>query len=695
MIVDPNRLFDGLQTCEAGMDGGNSPLIIGQNQAAQLVNVTTRGGFLKTRPPFSGMFLTYANALTQTHFNEGVMQGSEWYESDDPNAQGLIVCRGGRQFMVKFLNNATVVHEITGKIAVTVFVGFTVPALGGNVTVFFSETTEMTVGDGIKIDSGLYTVVSIDTEAGSADLSYTGSAANATVPAGTAVLHQDNSTLYFEDVNPGNEYAFPFQAENYMIILQGSQLPLIYDGSIIRRSMGDTSDPPELPPAFVGAYVNGRVWLGLPNRRNYIGCDLVGSSSGTQEFSFIDAVLKSSQNTFINEGGAFSVPGKAGKIVSIAATISLDTSLGQGPVSVFTEKAVFTNSAPPDAATWKDLTYPIQTVAAVEYGAVAPRSTVNVNADVWYRSRDGIRSFIIARRDFNAGWGNTPMSHEVSPIIEGDQENILFWCSSALFDNRLLTTCAPKLTPEGIVFQAMVVMNFDEISGMRGKTNPAWEGAWTGLDVFQVVKFQLDNVERCMMLVRSPTGETEIWELLTEGVHDRFLTSPGGTLTITQTPISCLADLRDMTFAQPKEPKLLQTLEWFYDEIFGTVVWNISFRPDSYPAFIPWQSVSVCNNTSACDQVCGTPTTLQPGYRPYQRTGLAPETCLANGRPANLGYHFQPRIQWTGNARITWVQLEAMMHMTETMPEPCETTACQSLSACDAAASMLGYSSRG
>lgn len=684
------------------MDAGNSPLIIQQNQVAMMVNCTTRGGFLATRPIVSGEPLTYPDdGTTHTRLDSGVFQGACWYDADDPEATGIIIARGGRQFRIAFVNNSRSVQEITAQIAVTVVQDFTVPGVGLNVTVFFSETDELIVGLGVKIDTGLYTVISIDGASDSAVLSYSGGAAHANVPRGTSVYHQDGKVIFYEDLNADGQFSFLFQAENYIIVCQASasnvSLPLIFDGSTMRRSLGDAADPPELPAGFCGAYVNGRIWLAMANRRNYIGCDLVGSSSGTASKSFIDAILKSSQNTFINEGGAFSIPANAGKICGINATVVIDTSLGQGPVSVYCQKSVFTNSAPPDSATWKDLTYPIQTVAAIDFGAVGPRAIVNVNQDTWFRSPDGQRSFIIGRRDLGTGWGNTPMSNEIGPILDRDQKDLLLWVSSALFNNRLLTTCSPKITPQGIVFQALSVMNYDEVSGMRGKTNPAWEGVWTGLDIFQILTGKVDDVERCFLIVRGTSGETEVWELHydKDGINDyRIVPVQGGTRVVSS-QIECLVDFRAMTFAQPKDSKKLESLQWFYDEIFDTVTWSVSYRPDMYPAFIPWHSVTVCQDTNACDQTCGTATDKQPGYNPYQCTPLPPDTCLANGRPANYFYHVQPRIQWRGHARITWVQLQAMMAETEPLPDACVTAPCLTVRACDASSSFLGYSSRG
>ena len=52
--------------------------------------------------------------------------------------------------------------------------------------------------------------------------------------------------------------------------------------------------------------------------------------------------------------------------------------------------------------------------------------TVLANGDALFRSVDGLRSLILARRDFDT-WGNVPQSREVQPTLDADNSSLLNW----------------------------------------------------------------------------------------------------------------------------------------------------------------------------------------------------------------------------------------------------------------------------
>lgn len=486
------------------------------------------------------------------------------------------------------------------------------------------------------------------------------------------------------DLNGDKDFAYLWQGENFVFVVQGTYLPLIFDGLTTRRSLGSPGG--ELPPAYVGAYVNGRNWIARPDRRSYLGSDLVGASSGTLPYDFLDAIYKVTENTLLSTGGDFKVPLEAGLITGIGTTVLLDTSLGQGPLSIFTTNQIFTNQAPADATLWQNLTWPVQTVAQVEYGAVGPRSIVNVNSDAWYRSFPGIQSFIQGRRNFNQGWGNATMSHEMLRVLDYDSPTLLDWCSSVLFDNRLLVTCSPRLTDTGVVWDGLAVINFDGISSMYRKSNPAWEGLWTGLPVYQLVKGIIDGKERCWALVAGPDG-LDLWELM-PGQGDTRITGDPETVTIKR--IESFIESRSFIFGNAFQWKRLDYLEWFVDQLSGSVDFDIRFRPDQYPSWVEWVAMTQCNTVTKCDEGCNVTLNYQPGYRPYLTTPTAPATCL-NERPANLGYEFQVRLQWTGQVRIKQMRVHADLTPGEVFTQPCAEFPCQTVDVC--APGVFSYSS--
>ena len=664
-------LYDGQRNVRAGVDSSIAPSAILQNQVSWAINTTFRESFPTPRPPWHGRWLVYENESTKERINSGVFQTACFYEN--PNgAPSIIVQRGGRLFQIIIEPQRYSVKEITVKNNVFPIYDFTVPAVGASVDIYVNHIEPFLVSSPIVIADGTYNPtliasdqeVTIDGATVIVDIVravYSGGSSVATVTGGTPI-YQDGAILQWNDTNPAGElFAYAFQAENWAIIMQGQNNPILFDGSAARRSGGLAKQ--EIPPGYCGAYINGRIWVAKPNRSEFVAGDLINSTGSLGQQSGIDAILGFTNNTFLNEGGSFSVPSNAGPITAIIATVQLDTSLGQGPVSIYTTNSIFTNAAPPDAATWKDLQFPIQTVAQVDYGSVAPRAVVNVNSDTWYRSPNGVQPFIIGRRNFNSGWGNTTMSNEMLRVLNYEAEPLVEYESAVLFDNRFLMTCSPKLTTNGVVFQGVAVMNFDEISTMWNRSNPCWEGVWTGLNIFQLVRGRYDGVEHCFALACGTNGELEVWEQVYDGYEDVCVSSIDGTITTTTSPIVAVIETRSFDFKTPFELKQLSEGELYVDRLAGQADFSVKLRPDQYPAWVDWQSWSECNKNTSCDEFCGIPVGYKPGYRPYMQLQMPPETALTGAvNRVNRGYEFQVYLRWT-SCRIKQLRLTATVEL--------------------------------
>ena len=97
-VIDQQRISDGFLTLERGIDAGKAPNLLPRNQASFGVNVTMRGGYVKTRPAFNNIPLDFtayeqseAEAM-QTNFKTGKFQGAYNYHYGD---KSFIVCAVG------------------------------------------------------------------------------------------------------------------------------------------------------------------------------------------------------------------------------------------------------------------------------------------------------------------------------------------------------------------------------------------------------------------------------------------------------------------------------------------------------------------------------------------------------------------------------------------------------------------------
>ena len=641
--VDSQRLFSKLSAIPLGVDLGTDPSLLGDNQVALATNLSLRGDLATTRSPYSSIPLDAELS--------GVFQGACVYET--PSFQAILVMVSGRIYSIEVTpTDLGKVRDVTPSMPIVTTADFTVPAPAATVMVSVASETPFAVGDTIFIDSGEYTVTNRFTNA--LLLTYVGSAANATVSAGASVLDSTGTQVTQDETYPTTlDFVHIFQAEKYAIVLGLQQRPLIFDGTMTRLA-GVT----EVPSGVLGLYAWGRLWIVLPDLRSFVAGDIVYGPSGTPAQGFVDAILSFTENDFLNEGGFFGVPNNAGPITVMLALATIDTSLGIGPILVGTANSVVSVNAPVDRTTWKNLTYPIQTISLLDYGPLGPNSTISINNDVWYRAVDGIRSFLIARRS-TAGWGNTPQSHEISPVLAEDTEELLRFGSSILFDNRALFTLAPRRTSSGIVHDGLAVINFDSLSTIQGKQPPVWEGFQSGLSVLRLLRGRIRGVERAFAFaLNETTSAIELWELLPEngGYYDTYRAVSGADTTIVRTSIG--SALETKRYEYERLVKLILA-ELYLDDVVDNVTLVIKFKPDEYPSWVTWATISLCATVSQCS--IATPdefscTIWRPNARTYAariRLPRPPEECnTLAGIPLDRGYSFQFRIEGTGHFRL-------------------------------------------
>ena len=471
-----------------------------------------------------------------------------------------------------------------------------------------------------------------------------------------------SSSLY----NPSNILdGWMVQAENFVIIQDGVSDPLIFNGVGIRRANVD-----EIKCGRMMAYVNGRIWYALANGFSFRATDIV-YGDGTRA-----SVLKETENTFLNSGGDFAVPSDSGGITAMGIPGNPDTSLGQGPLLIFTPKYVFSINAPVDRDVWKNLNYPIQAISLLTNGALGSRSAITVNGDVFYRAVDGVRSFIIARRSFN-DWGNTPISNEVLNITDNDQTNLLWASSAVVFDNRLLMTAQPRYNSEGVIHKALLVLDFDLITSMRKKFPPAWAGIWTGLDVLQVLKSENAYGDRCFVLARGADGSIQFWEISKSEKEDNSVANGPSS-------IEWLVQTRAYNFEIPFGLKRLDSGDIFIDALDGTAAFNVQYRPDQYPGWLDWANWSECAKTNQCDNLCPI-ANFKPQYRPKMRLPTPEDTSCNStiSTPTRNLYEVQMALTVTGFCRIKSIRVHAY-DVQESAVGECRTfQGCKTLEACD------------
>lgn len=462
------------------------------------------------------------------------------------------------------------------------------------------------------------------------------------------------------------------QGEMFWIYNDGQTLPFIFAGGGARRA-----GPGEIRPGTAIAYVQGRLWYALPDGYSFRATDLVGNpDSGTAFYGYRDSILHETENTYLNEGGDFNVPTNHGQIVSMSAPSQIDTGQGQGPLLVGCEIDGFTVNTPVDRTVWKDVTYPIQTESLIGVGNSGQQSTVRVNGDVFFRDPEtaGIRSFIIARRDFR-DWGNTDQSFEVSSILNFDQLDLLKFSSGVVYDKRFLTTCSPVYCDYGVYHRGIIALDLTPISSIKAQGTPNYDGLWTGLNILTMVK----TVNDVYLTVLEDTGAIALWKLTKDELYD----DGDGRIEWSVIPRQLFNEV-DSAERPGRTLKRLETAELEYDELLGTVDFKASWCPDSYPCFTEWTKWQECVVQCADNPVCPPSLTFNSGYQPRKRLPSPPNVCIEGiRRPLANFYSLGLKLDVTGPARL--LSLRAGAHIAQEPPyeaNTCVTQACVNLPCC-------------
>lgn len=437
------------------------------------------------------------------------------------------------------------------------------------------------------------------------------------------------------------------QAEFWTVVQNNLDAPIIYGDGSTRRAASLCCD--EVPAGQHMAYGNGRLWLSKD--RGYIAGDLVGSSSGGRPDKR-DAILKFTENTFIAEGGSFALPINAGSVTGMEFISNLDTVLGEGDLVIFSRSGGFITQVPSDRTAWQNLNYPVQRYA-IPVGAVSDRAIVNVNGDLYYRSPDGIRSLVLARREYGSP-GNTPISEEVDRALKFDAPDLLHYSSAVLFDNRLLMTAVPQRTSIGAYHRGIVSLDFAPESFSGQTTAPAYDGMWTGLKFLQLVEGSFNGTSRCFVFVENEAGLIELWEIEKGAIVDNDGTD--------EQRIEWFFETRRFDFDSSWERKSLDRLELWLKDVRGTVDISTYFKPDESANWYAWKTWQEAAKEQFCDSDavngCIGIDPYNASYRPRVVLSNPQTTCedLGNDKPINRGYTYQFRVQGTGSTRVSRIR---------------------------------------
>lgn len=457
-------------------------------------------------------------------------------------------------------------------------------------------------------------------------------------PSGAAFATQQIDAQFFNA--PSLTTAWMQETDGSFIVQDAQSAAIIYDGASARRA-----DPEkfEVPIGRQMAYGNGRLWVAT-------SAGLVAGDIKQAEFQ---SELRFTETNYLLGGGAHYMPKKPTGLAFLPVT---DTSSGLGSLLVFTNGN--TESLRAEVATrdlWSQLPG-FRTEVLPDIGACSHHAIVRINQDLYFRSSDGaIRSFRSARAEIGAP-GNSPISREVSRLLDFESRDLLEDASALFFDDRLLMTASPRFGPRGqVVYGRLLSLDTSPLSSNQGKLPPVYDGEWSGVQFVRLVKGVFNGQERAFAVSCDHDGASRLWEITRNVREDNSFAGAS--------PIKASVEYRGFSFEAPNRKKRLTLCRAYLSELAGCGTLEIFFRADHQAQWTKWDE----REFSALVSEPQTPPGAHPlkNLRSQRRNGLAtftaPDGLDALSRHAVcVGYTFQIRLAWTGSAQIDRVELFAL-----------------------------------
>ena len=479
------------------------------------------------------------------------------------------------------------------------------------------------------------------------------------------VLPQTKSEvgIHPEDI----DFFYFCQGEEFLVIQAGDfkTLPLIWDGSILRKSKGITDTAVaagapgvnEIPAAGPMDYYMGRLWYAIG--RTYAAGDIVKGRSGTGQYDYRDAILNVTESPLIAGGDGFTVPDNSGNITALTHNANIDTSIGQGRLFISTSTAIYSLQVPVTRTDWIGMTQnnlPLQTVVQLANGGVGYRSFVTVNGDLYFQSQEPqIRSLIQAMRLFGQP-GNLPFAANENRVLKFVDRSLLRFASGIYFNNRLLETSLPRQLTQGVVHDALIPLDFMPISSFEQQKSPNWEGVYQGLQILQLSVGTFNGRDRAFAIALS-SSQTDpsfnLWELTTDDKFDNV-----------DNRVEWFMEFPALNWGSEFEMKKLVAFELWIDRLFGEVAFKVEWRVDGDPCWQLWHQWKQCSARNSCEDannpVCYPLVPFQESYRATMMGPRPPAKCDSiTGRPAYIGYQFQVKLTIKGFCRVRGFLLHA------------------------------------
>ncbi len=416
------------------------------------------------------------------------------------------------------------------------------------------------------------------------------------------------------------------------LIQDGQSDCIIYDGSSTRRA--DPSQK-EVPLGRQMAYGNGRLCVAVNGNQVKVGN--ITTDIYQSELSF-------TETQYLNGGGSFLYPQN---LTALAFLPVNNTFSGYGSLLDFGEQfidSLHLEITQRDQWASKD---GFGVVVLPNVGSCAQDVIVRVNQDLYFRDADGqIWSVRSAVSDQNTP-GNSPLSREISRIVDFETDVWVPYSSGIYFDGRMMWLASPFMNRFGLPsFKAIISLDAAPLATMRGKTPPAYDGVADGLWFQRICAGKFSGQNRAFVISTDEDGENRLWEIVARGEADQYFKTEDDVIVVRDSLVTANTETRRYDFGAPPLLKQLMRLDLWPAEIEGENTVQVYYRADNRTKWQFWSEFSCCARmTNADDQWLNL-------YNQERGRVISLSSPYVNddidNQQANVGFGFQIRVVWTG-----------------------------------------------
>lgn len=483
-----------------------------------------------------------------------------------------------------------------------------------------------------------------------------------------AYAYKLSTTSGFTWNDPGQMHTWFVQAEDWVYIQNGYNLPIAWDGDLNSSAFRLNSFQNEMPIGTIMEYAFGRVFVSDKVNNIYASDIIYGNgftdTTNTRNFTEI---------TYWAEGGAFSTPTMMGNITGMKVMPQIGSNLrGQGELVILTGSGAFSMDVSVPRAQWN--TSNIQRISLLGRGCTSPYVAL-ANSELWFRSHDGWAFYSNSQSEFARYFSLRKLSREVNKWVTNDTPWLKQFASTMFFDNYLISTVAPQTyRSEGVeglnrYHRGMVVLDLDQSSSPApdAQLTFRWNGLWTGFRPTQLLTALIQGEKRGFGFSFDKDNKNRLYEFTTSQGDDY---GPNGNRQIDSFFTTGRYDFNRSGATNKFLRKKLTGGEMWMSEIKGVVDSSVDYRSDSNPC---WSELKV-PTTFGCDPCSPQVTECVPQksgnrYKRYKFNTPDPSECndLA-GIPSVEGSEFQIKVNLTGAATVDRVRLMANIKNNDDSP---------------------------